>query len=48
MYVGSFMTSLDMSGFSLSVLGLDAQRTAALDAETQVCHSPWRHGFSEV
>ena len=36
-YVGTFMTSLDMAGFSLSVCVLDDQRIAALDAETQVC-----------
>ena len=35
-YVGTFMTSLDMSGFSLSVCSLDDERTAALDADTQV------------
>ena len=37
-YAGTFMTSLDMSGFSLSVCTLDDERTAALDAVTQVCH----------
>ena len=36
-YVGTFMTSLDMAGFSLSVLLLDDERVAALDADTQVC-----------
>lgn len=36
MYVGPFMTSLDMAGFSLSVCALDAERAAALDADTQV------------
>ena len=36
MYVGTFMTSLDMSGFSLSVCTLDDERTAALDAATEV------------
>ena len=35
-YVGTFMTSLDMSGFSLSVCALDDERAAALDADTQV------------
>ena len=35
-YVGTFMTSLDMSGFSLSVCTLDDERTAALDADTEV------------
>ncbi|BDA43964.1 Triokinase/FMN cyclase [Coccomyxa sp. Obi] len=35
-YVGSFMTSLNMAGFSLSLLLLDDARTAALDAPTQV------------
>ncbi len=39
-YVGTFMTSLDMSGFSLSVLVLDEERAAYLDAPTQVC-APW-------
>ena len=39
MYVGTFMTSLDMAGFSLSVLVLDNERIAALDADTQVCPS---------
>ena len=34
-YVGPFMTSLDMAGFSLSLLLLDNARTAALDAPTQ-------------
>lgn len=34
-YVGPFMTSLDMAGFSLSLLLLDDARTAALDALTQ-------------
>lgn len=34
-YVGSFMTSLDMAGFSLSLLLLDDARLAALDAPTQ-------------
>ena len=38
-YVGTFMTSLDMSGFSLSVCSVDDERTAALDADTQVY--PW-------
>ena len=37
MYVGAFMTSLDMAGFSLSICALDAERAAALDADTQVC-----------
>lgn len=37
-YVGTFMTSLNMSGFSLSVCSLDDERTVALDANTQVCH----------
>ena len=36
-YVGTFMTSLDMAGFSLTVLVLDDERVAALDADTQVC-----------
>ena len=36
MYVGIFMTSLDMSGFSLSVCTLDNERLAALDADTEV------------
>ena len=36
MYVGTFMTSLDMSGFSLSVCTLDDERIAALDADTEV------------
>ena len=36
MYVGTFMTSLDMAGFSLSICALDAERTAALDADTKV------------
>ena len=35
-YVGTFMTALDMAGFSLSVCILDDQRIAALDADTQV------------
>lgn len=34
-FVGSFMTSLNMAGFSLSLLLLDDARTAALDAPTQ-------------
>lgn len=34
--VGTFMTALDMAGFSLSLLQLDAARIAALDAPTQV------------
>lgn len=36
MYVGTFMTALNMAGFSLSLLLLDAGRTAALDAPTEV------------
>ena len=32
------MTALDMAGFSLSVLVLDDERIAALDADTQVRH----------
>ncbi len=39
MYVGTFMTSLDMAGFSLTLLVLDDERIAALDADTQVCFS---------
>lgn len=38
MFVGTFMTALDMAGFSLSVLVLDDERISALDANTQVCH----------
>ena len=38
-YVGTFMTSLDMSGISLSVCVLDDERILALDADTQVCAS---------
>ena len=34
--VGAFMTALDMAGLSLSVLVLDAQRLARLDAPTLV------------
>ncbi len=34
--VGAFMTALDMAGLSLSVLLLDAQRLARLDAPTLV------------
>ena len=34
-YVGPFMTSLDMAGFSLSLLLLNDARIAALDAPTQ-------------
>ena len=41
-YVGTFMTSLDMAGFSLTVLVLDDERTAALDADTRVgCFNLW-------
>lgn len=36
-YAGAFMTSLDMAGFSLSLLLLDEARTAALQAPTQAC-----------
>jgi hypothetical protein len=38
-YVGTFMTSLDMAGFSLSLLLLRGEATlAALDAHTQVLY----------
>ncbi len=36
LYVGSFMTALDMAGLSLSVLRLDDGRLQRLDAPTKV------------
>jgi Dak1 domain len=36
LYVGNYMTALDMAGFSLSVLQLDDARTQRLDAAVQV------------
>ena len=49
-YVGSFMTSLNMAGFSLSLFLLDAARTAALDAPTQASlHMSHRsHAWTDV
>ena len=41
LYVGSFFTSLDMKGCSITLLPLDAQRLARLDASTQVCLCPF-------
>lgn len=43
LYVGNFMTALDMAGFSLSVLQLDDTRLQRLDAATQVpdVQTPW-------
>ena len=36
LFVGSFFTSLDMQGASISLLPVDADRLARLDAPTQV------------
>ena len=44
-YVGNFMTALDMAGFSLTVCVLDDQRIAALDADTQVSPCSERDQF---
>lgn len=44
MYVGPFMTSLDMAGFSLTLMRLDDRLLAALDAPTQAwraAQDPW-------
>ena len=44
MYVGPFMTSLDMAGFSLTLMRVDDALLKALDAPTQV-NVPERTGF---
>ncbi len=38
LYVGSFFTSLDMKGASITLLPLDSSRLAKLDSPTQVLH----------
>lgn len=42
-YVGAFMTALDMAGLSLSLLKVDDQRLARLDAPTLVRVCPPAH-----
>ena len=39
LYVGAFITSLDTKGVSISLMPVDKQRMAWLDAPTQVKHS---------
>ena len=39
LYVGSFFTSLDMQGASISLLPVDSERLARLDSPTQACHT---------
>ena len=42
MYVGPFVTSLDMAGFSLTFMRVDDPLLAALDAPTQAsCAAEW-------
>lgn len=52
-YVGTFMTSLDMAGFSLSLLRLSERRKEFLDAATEVLSQAhittawrWTHAHS--
>lgn len=39
LYVGSFFTSLNMQGASVSLLSVDPDRLARLDSPTQACHA---------
>lgn len=39
LYVGSFFTSLDMQGASVSLLPVDSERLTRLDSPTQACHT---------